>query len=202
MLRPMLAAPGREQVLGAGWRFEPKLDGWRALVTVDGKVTVRTRTGRDVMSVLPELAGLTNALTDRTVVLDGELIVGAGRARDFYGLTPRMTLGPRRAGSGCRVTFVAFDVLHLDGRDVCSQPYVERRALLEGLRLAGPCWHVIDSLDCDPLDALLACLDLGVEGLIAKRNSSLYWPGQRSPDWVKLKTPEWRAAHTERRVKR
>ncbi len=113
-----------------------------------------------------------------------------------------MTLSPRRAGSGCRVTFVAFDLLYLDGRDACSLPYVERRALLEGLGLAGSCWHTIDSLDCDPLDALLACLDLGVEGLIAKRASSLYWPGQRSPDWVKLKTPEWRAAHAERRVKR
>ncbi len=199
----MLASTATGCDLASGaWRFEPKLDGWRALVTVDGKVTVRTRTGRDVTSVLPELAGLTDALTDRTVVLDGELIVGAGRARDFYGLTPRMTHGPRRAGSGCRVTFVAFDVLHLDGRDVCSQPYVERRALLEGLGLAGPCWHTIDSLDCDPLDALLACLDLGVEGLIAKRTRGLYWPGQRSPDWVKLKTPEWRAAHAERRVKR
>ncbi len=96
-------------------------------------------------------------------------IVGAGRAGDFYGLTPRMALNPARAGSGCPVTFVTFDVLHLDGSDVCSLPYVERRALLEGLGLAGPCWHVIDSLDCYPLDALLACVDLGVEGLIAKR---------------------------------
>ncbi len=41
-----------------------------------------------------------------------------------------------------------------------------------------------------------------VEGLVAKRNSSLYWPGQRSADWVKLKTPEWRVAYAERRVKR
>ncbi len=178
----MLAAPGREQVLGAGWRFEPKLDGWRALIAADGKVTVRTRNGRDVTRALPELTGLTDALAGRTAVLDGELVAGAGRADDFYALTPRMVVGPRRAGSGCRVAFVAFDLLYLDGQDMCSLPYLQRRALLEGLGLAGPCWHVIDSLDCDPLDALLACLDLGVEGLIAKRTSSLYWPGQRSAD--------------------
>ncbi len=165
----MLAAPGREQVLGAGWRFEPKLDGWRALIAADGKVTVRTRNGRDVTRALPELTGLTDALAGRTAVLDGELVAGAGRADDFYALTPRMAVGPRRAGSGCRVAFVAFDLLYLDGQDMCSLPYLQRRALLEGLGLAGPCWHVIDSLDCDPLDALLACLDLGVEGLIAKR---------------------------------
>ncbi len=53
---------------------------------------------------LPELTGLADALTDRTVVLDGELVAGAGRADDFYSLTPRMALGPARAGSGCRVT--------------------------------------------------------------------------------------------------
>ncbi len=62
-----------------------------------------------------------------------ELIVGAGTAADFYALTPRMALSPARATGGCRVTFVAFDLLYLDGRDVCRLPYVERRALLQGL---------------------------------------------------------------------
>ncbi len=76
----MLASPPREQVLGAGWRLEPKLDGWRAMVTVDGKVTVRSRNGRDVTSALPELTGLADALAGRTTVLDGELVAGAGRA--------------------------------------------------------------------------------------------------------------------------
>ncbi|MDP9497702.1 MAG: hypothetical protein M3P46_08595, partial [Actinomycetota bacterium] len=139
-------------------------------------------------------------LTGRMAALDGELIIGAGIAADFYALTPRMALSPARARSGCRVTFVAFDLLYLDGRDVCSLPYVERRALLQGLGLVGPCWHVIDALDCDPLDALTGCLQLGLEGLVAKRTTGRYRPGQRSPDWVKLKTLEWRAAHVRRRA--
>ncbi len=71
--RPMLASnvTGRAATSGE-WRFEPKLDGWRALVTVDDKVTVRTRTGRDVTESLPELAGLADALTGRTAALDDE----------------------------------------------------------------------------------------------------------------------------------
>ncbi len=69
---PMLASPARGQVLGADRRFEPKLDGWRALVTVDGEVTVRTRTGRDVTESLPELAGLAHAPTGRTAALNDE----------------------------------------------------------------------------------------------------------------------------------
>ncbi len=105
---------------------------------------------------LPELTGLADALAGRTAVLDGELVAAVGRTDDFYVLTPGRTLGPRRAGSGCRARFVEFDVLYLDDPDVYSLPYLQRRALLEGLRLAGSCWRTSNSLDCHPLDALLA----------------------------------------------
>ncbi len=54
----MLATPSRDHQLGSsGWSLEPKLDGWRALVTVDRDITVRTRNGRDVTHVVPELPG-------------------------------------------------------------------------------------------------------------------------------------------------
>ncbi len=72
--------------------------------------------------------------------------------------------------------------------------------MLQGLGLVGPCWQVIDALDCDPLDALTGCLELGSEGVVAKRADGRYRPGQRSADWVKLKTPEWRSVRAERRV--
>ncbi len=62
----MLAAGRDRDLTRGGWRFEPKLDGWRALVTVDGKVTVRTRTGRDVTESLPELpVSPTRSLVER-----------------------------------------------------------------------------------------------------------------------------------------
>ncbi len=70
-------------------------------------------------------------LSCRTAVLDGELVVGAGTSADFYALTPRMALSRRRAASGCRVTFVAFDLLFLDVQHVCALSYVERRAAAE-----------------------------------------------------------------------
>src|SRR4051794_22863517 len=121
----MLASSGsRLRGLVSGeWRFEPKLDGWRATVTVDAnRVTVRTRTGRDVTRTVAELATVPLRLRDRDVVLDGELVVGTGSASDFYRLGPRLA---RRSG-GCAVTFVAFDVLWLNGRDTCRLPYRER----------------------------------------------------------------------------
>jgi ATP-dependent DNA ligase len=71
----------------AEWALEAKLDGWRALVYVDGVVTVRTRTGRDVTANLPHLQG--PAELGRRVVLDGELVADAGRTHPFYRLGGR-----------------------------------------------------------------------------------------------------------------
>ncbi|WP_269204744.1 ATP-dependent DNA ligase [Motilibacter deserti] len=138
----MLAASTRQPAgaVGEGWAVEVKLDGWRASVTADESgLRVRSRTDRDVTAALPEFAGLVPALGGRTVVLDGELVAGQGTAADFYALGLRMAR--RRAPSvGCRVTFVAFDLLWLEGRDLCARPYGERRRELEELALGGPCW--------------------------------------------------------------
>ncbi len=95
--RPMLATPSRGHELGgSGWSLEPKLDGWRALVTVEGDRGAQPQRGRVVTSGVPELSGLGEQLSGRTAVLDGELIVGAGTPTDFHDLTPRMALSPRR----------------------------------------------------------------------------------------------------------
>ena len=81
-----------------GWAAELKLDGWRALVTVtETSVQVRTRRGKDVTPAVPELSQL--HLPD--VVLDGELVIGAGRLSDFYGLAGRLS-GEPRDGSAAR----------------------------------------------------------------------------------------------------
>jgi bifunctional non-homologous end joining protein LigD len=150
------------------WRFEPKLDGWRALVYVDrGAVTVRTRTGRDVTASLPELADAPASLRRRAAVLDGELVVGGGSASDFYRLGPRLARRGATASRGCPVTFMAFDILFLDQASTCDLTYLQRRKLLEMLTL-----------------------DIGC---------CTYLPGQRSPAWVKVKTPAWRDQHAARR---
>jgi hypothetical protein len=82
------------------------------------------------------------ALEGRSVVLDGELVAHQGRPFDFYGLGPRLSAhapaSVARRRAQVPVTFAAFDVLYLDGETVTRLPYLERRALLEGLGLTGP----------------------------------------------------------------
>jgi ATP-dependent DNA ligase len=106
---PMLAStqPPRD---AAEWLFEPKLDGWRALVYVDGEVRVRTRTGRDISDRLPNLRGL--AEPGRRLVLDGELVADAGRSGELLRLGPHLRT-PRQRD----ITFVAFDILVFGDED-------------------------------------------------------------------------------------
>jgi bifunctional non-homologous end joining protein LigD len=175
----------------ADYSFEPKLDGWRCLLTVeDGGVAVRTRTGRDVTDAVPELAPAGEQV-GADVILDGELVAGDGRPSDFY------AIGPRMMGRSPRLplTFVAFDVLWHDDRALVHRPYRERRAVLEGLSFRGPAWQTVPSFVGDGPALFGACQELGLEGLVAKRLTSRYQPGRRSPHWIKAKCSEWRELH-------
>ena len=100
-----LERPGRRAGERA-WAFEPRLDGWRVLVSVDDDLTVRTRNGLTVTASVPELAPMVAVLEGRSVVLDGELVARQGRPFDFYGLAPRPSAHARAsvrvAGRGCR----------------------------------------------------------------------------------------------------
>jgi bifunctional non-homologous end joining protein LigD len=177
---------------GAEWAFEPKLDGWRALVYVDDGVRVRTRSGRDISDRV-DLQGL--AASGRRFVLDGELVADAGRAGDFYRLGPNL-----RAARD--VTFVTFDLLVLGDENICAWPYRDRRRTLERLELLGPGFCTVPALTGPPRAMLEACAELDVEGVVAKRVDSPYRPGVRSGDWLKLKTIEWKRGHAPRRHKR
>jgi bifunctional non-homologous end joining protein LigD len=187
-----MLATMRPPTVAAEWVFEPKLDGWRALVYVDDEVTVRTRTGRNVT----EYVGNLQALSARggRFVLDGELVAEAGRAGDFYRLGPNLRSSGRK-----QITFVAFDLLHLEDDNLCDRPYSERRQLLEELALFGEGWCTIRAIEGSPRMLLDACAELDVEGVVAKRVDSRYRPGVRSGDWLKLKTADWKASHAPRR---
>ena len=101
-------------------------------------------------------------------MLDGELVACHGRPFDFYGLALRLSSNApasvARSRARMPVTFAAFDVLYLDGETVTRQPYVERRALLEGLGLTGPAWCTVLSVVGDGPELMVACGQLGLEG--------------------------------------
>jgi bifunctional non-homologous end joining protein LigD len=98
------------------------------------------------------------------------------------------------------VTFAIFDVLELDGESLMAHPYVDRRRRLERLQLTGPAWCMVSSFVGLGPELIVACAEMVLEGLVAKRLESRYRPGERSKDWVKVKCPDWRATHAPRRL--
>ena len=137
-----------------GWRYELKLDGFRSLVcTHGGRTRVRSRRGWDMTSCLRELAECLPA----NVQLDGELIAwGDDGTLDFHRLGRRMLHGD----TSIPVTYMAFDVLALDGEPTLWLPYVERHALLEEIVVEGPpaLLEVVASFEDGPAlwDAIVA----------------------------------------------
>lgn len=192
-VRPMLASPGELPTAGreGQWAFEMKWDGVRAVVYVAaGVVRVMTRNDREVVATYPELRGLGAALGDRPVVLDGEIIAVDEAGRPSFGvLQARMHVQRPKPEllAAVPVSFLAFDALHVDGETLVGATYDRRRAVLEDLGLDGSHWGTPPAFEGDGETALAVSRQQGLEGVVAKRRASLYSPGRRSRDWVKVK---------------
>jgi bifunctional non-homologous end joining protein LigD len=190
-IAPMLARTGPLPV-GGGWAVEVKFDGMRLQLRRDGRaLCLRSRPGRDCSEEFPELAAIASALGRHRVLLDGELVcLQADGSPDFAHLRRRLRAPAdkaRRNAERAPATFLAFDVLHLDGRSTRELPYERRRELLLDLALDGPGWRTPRNFVAETDEVLAATREQGLEGVVAKRLGSPYLPGARSGAWVKHK---------------
>lgn len=177
---------------GEGWTFEVKWDGMRILAFIeDGSVRLQSANERDVTVSWPELATLPSAVPATQALLDGELVATDEAGRPSFGrLQQRMHIAnaaeAARRSAEVPVSYVVFDLLHLDGHDLTSLPLSDRRRLLDQLLDPGPTWRV-SPLHEDGPALLEAARDHGLEGVVAKRLSSTYEPGRRTREWLKVK---------------
>jgi bifunctional non-homologous end joining protein LigD len=214
-LTPMLATPGPLPDNGDEWAFEFKWDGIRVMLWIDGgRPRAVSRGGREITVAFPELRELAAAVGSDQVLLDGELVaLDASGRPSFSRLQHRMhvtaTKDAKRAATLNPASMIVFDLLHLNGRSLLDRSYDERRVQLEQLGLAGPSWGVTPSFTEEPGAAVLrAAVELGMEGVVAKRRASIYRPGTRSHDWIKVKSQRtqevviggWTDGQGERRV--
>lgn len=184
---PMLARSGALPT-GAGWRFEPKLDGFRCLVCTHGSFCAKSRRGWNMTELLPELAG--DVLRD--VQLDAELVAFDQDGRPSFDLLSRRMLHGDRS---VRVTLMVFDVLAVEGLPTVSQPYSERRALIEDLDLEATNVRVVPSFE-DGQALWGSVVDFELEGVVAKKVNERYKPGERT--WLKKKNRAWSRYEAER----
>src|SRR5262245_19268210 len=185
-LRPMLPRLAPEPFDSSAHVFEPAWGGTRALAFVgpaeragDGEVRIVDAEGRDVGSALPELAGMAVRVDARSAVLDGELVAvdDAGRA-DPGELRRRIAGQPGRP-----VAFLAFDLLHLDGRSLLSTPLHKPRDLLRRVLHPGDEVLAVPAIAAEGRALHAAAASQGIAGVLARQRTSPYLPGVTSRLW-------------------
>jgi ATP-dependent DNA ligase len=178
-LEPQLARGANELPVGPQWAYEQKFDGFRAIAFVDGeRLVLQSRGAKDLTRYFPELA-----LPPGSYVLDGEIVIdGEGAGQQFGALQQRIHPAASRIERLARewpASYVAFDLLELDGDDRRGAPFERRREALDalpGIRRS--------TLVRDPAEAR-AWLDQ-TEGVVAKRLDAAYAAGKRTA-MVKVK---------------
>ncbi len=193
--QPMTANPSPTRDLDDTiWSFEPKLDGIRCLAFVkDGEARLYTRNLNDVTAAYPAIARALGAQPVHDAIFDGEIAaLDDGGRPSFELLQQRMNLGDHRqvavAEGQVPVVFFAFDLLHLDGFDLRPAAIEGRRSLLEQVLTPSTSISRVEPIEADSRTAFEAVVDLGFEGLVAKRRASPYRHGRRSDSWLKLKS--------------
>jgi ATP-dependent DNA ligase len=136
-VKPMLAKAVHEVPRAPGLCFEPKWDGFRCIAFRDGdELELGSRNDRPLTRYFPELVELLRAALPPRCVVDGEIVVVTSKGLDFDALQQRLHPAASRVNKLAEETpasFVAFDLLALDDRDLTGEPFRERRRLLEGI---------------------------------------------------------------------
>jgi bifunctional non-homologous end joining protein LigD len=191
VLQPMLATPGGKPFDDPKWMFEVKWDGVRTLAYLGGGATrLVSRRGREVNVQYPELADMHVLLSGDNALVDGEIVVLEKDGRtSFERLQSRFTVAKPSAQllKQHPVLFIAFDLLWLDGESLVERPLEERIEALHRVMVPGP--RVQNSVTIERAGKALfeEAKKRGLEGVIAKRKGSIYRPGRRSKDWIKIK---------------
>ncbi|MDR3563994.1 MAG: non-homologous end-joining DNA ligase [Negativicutes bacterium] len=195
-LKPMLAKAGPLPEDYSNYGFEIKWDGLRAIAYIEaGGISLASRNLKNITSQYPELAALGKTLGRHSVILDGEIVAldQAGQP-SFSSLQHRMGLRSATTIAAMTATipvhYMIFDILFLEGHSLQSLPYTERRAMLEALALNGSWWQTPPYRAGQGPDMVAASRDLGLEGVVAKRLTSLYEAGRRSGAWIKIKNQQ------------
>jgi DNA ligase D-like protein (predicted ligase) len=187
-VRPMQAASAEAPFSSNEYVFEVKWDGLRCILFRDqgGEVHLKDRGLNDITADIPEVVKAARRVPPGSV-LDGELVATDIEGRPDYPRLRRRLAGGARIRDEIPTAYLAFDALYLEGRPLLRQAVVRRRARLAKAVEAGGHIFVPDHIEEDGVELYEACLERGLEGVVAKHMQSPYVPGQRSPFWLKVK---------------
>ncbi len=182
-ISPMLATLVDKPFDEEGWLYEVKWDGYRTIVYLqDGEVQMRSRNNK---SFNEKFYSLYNALQQWKInaVLDGEIIVINDK-----GISNFSNLQNWRSEADGELILYLFDVLWLDGYNLMNLPLIERKEILSSIAPDSGVIRISESFNAGATEFFEVAKKLNLEGIIAKRISSIYLPDKRSKEWLKIKT--------------
>ena len=188
---PMLAKLQDRIPIGEGWLYEPKWDGFRAIVfRGEERTHIGSRNALPLERYFPELVEILVAAVPSRCVLDGEIVIAGQNGLDFDAL--QMRLHPaesrvRRLAKETPSSFVAFDLLAVGDDDVRTRPFRERRRMLEGaVSVSDRCFVTPQTEDPSAAETWFERFEgAGLDGVVAKRADGPYVEGERA--MVKVK---------------
>lgn len=190
-IKPMLASLAEKAFDGADWIFEPKLDGYRVIAYKNKEgVKLLSRNANSMTPDLPQIASALEKQPASEFVLDGEIVALKEDGIPDFGLLQRYFADYGRRTKDIvesSLAYYVFDILYLDGKDLTGLPLIQRKQLLDVTIVPH---NLIVPVDWTPRSGATffhAATALGLEGMIAKRMTSIYQLGSRSKDWLKVK---------------
>jgi DNA ligase D-like protein (predicted ligase)/DNA ligase D-like protein (predicted 3'-phosphoesterase) len=185
----MMARTAEKPFNDPDWLFEVKWDGIRAIAYVGEDLKIRSRNDKELSKNFPELSELKDLIS--RVVLDGEIIVMKGGKVDFQLVSQRNQVKNQRDIEYLRAknpaTYVIFDILEKEGKSLIDNPLSERLDILNFSLQSGNFIIKSKPVKENGIDYYEAAIAKGLEGIMAKRSESIYQPGVRSGDWLKIK---------------
>jgi DNA ligase D-like protein (predicted ligase) len=187
-VRPMQAVAAEAPFSSSEYLFEVKWDGLRCVLFVGPgrEARVQDRGLNDITSALPEISAAARQVAGGSV-LDGELVATDGEGRPDQQALRRRLSGGASLAREIPVAFLAFDALYVEGKPLLRLPLHRRKTRLRRAVESGGHLYVPDYISGEGVELFEACLERGLEGVMAKHTESTYVPGQRSPFWLKVK---------------
>ncbi|MEM7543094.1 MAG: DNA ligase D [Pseudomonadota bacterium] len=188
--KPMLAKTS-PPFSDPSWCFEIKYDGYRIIAEKEaGRVTLFSRNGNDLTATFPEIASAVATLPYERFIVDGEAVVHDQAGLPSFGALQKRglltrTLDVDRARKERPATYYLFDCLAFDDYDLRAAPLHRRKAALEMLLPSVGTLRYSEHLDKNGVQMFERCIEMGLEGIVAKRCNSAY-VGRRSDDWLKI----------------
>lgn len=189
-ISPMLIFEMKDVFDSPDYIYEIKWDGIRCISYLDKDVDMRNKRNKLMAPLFPELSDLHQQVKTKCI-LDHELVVLRNGVPDFYEVQKRALMSNpfkiKLTSDRLPASIIAYDILYHKDKDITSLPLMERKKYLEDVVIENEYLAVSRYITTNGIQLYELAKEKGLEGIVAKKKDSLYWPGKRNKDWIKCK---------------